>query len=383
MQKKIANALVALTEMKDKKLYVSFSGGKDSVVVLDLALRVGISNVVFCDTTLEFDETIEYVKKIESFYGIKIEIIKAPSNFFDLVERICMPSRKCRWCCKVFKFGPLAKFGLENKIDGYITGLRNSESNTRRFYQSIDINPLVPIKQINPIVTWSEDDVWNYIYEQNLPINPLYQHFDRIGCWICPYRTKNEWETIKIHFPKKYEILQNLLDSYATKNHIRDKNNFIVNRKWTSWANSISKVSAGTYKFQYDEDGLMEMVDVNFNTDNEKQINRILKILAIFTDKFSILDQGILSQKKLRIQVEKCNFTHLNVLIEKAINCKGCGACLLSCPKNALRLELSELVVDKEKCNNCERCISSSILKGGCIIRNYSPKRAALVKMCS
>ena len=294
-----------------------------------------------------------------------------------------MPSRKCRWCCKVFKFGPLAKFSIENKIDGYITGLRSSESNTRRFYQSIDENPLVPIQQINPIVTWSEDDVWNYIHEQNLPINPLYEHFDRIGCWICPYRTKTEWETIKVHFPQKYEMLQNLLDSYATKNHIRDKKNFIINRKWTSWANPISKVSAGTYKFQYDVDGLMENVDVNFNTDNEKQLDRILKVLEILTDKFLILDKDRLSQKILRIPIEKRNFTHLNVLIEKAINCKGCGACLLSCPKNALRLEESELVVDKEKCNNCERCISSTILRGGCIIRNYSPKRAALVKICS
>jgi len=382
MNNKISNALVQLTEIKGKNNYVSFSGGKDSLVVLDLAIRVGISKVVFCDTTLEFDETIDYIDKIESFYGIKIERIKAPKKFFDLVENICIPSRKCRWCCKVFKFGPLTKFAIDNKVENYITGLRSDESNRRKFYQSTDSNPMVPIPQINPIVEWNESEVWNYINKENLPINPLYRFFDRIGCWICPYRTDEEWKTTKTHFPEKYKLLENTLNSYANKNNIHDTRNFIDNMKWTSWANSISKISAGSIKMSY-ENNVLISVDIIFNADNENQLNKVMNLLPILTSKFTLVDNERWAYKKLKIFTENLNVKHLNVLIEKAINCKGCGTCLLSCPANALRVDSNILSVDESKCVKCSNCLSSVILKGGCIIRNYSPRRTSLIKICS
>jgi phosphoadenosine phosphosulfate reductase len=384
MVEKISDALVKLTEIKEKNNYVSFSGGKDSLVTLDLALRVGISNVVFCDTTLEFEETLKYVETVEEYYGISITRIKAPKNFFDLVEDICVPSRKCRWCCKVFKFGPLTKFAIENKIENYITGLRSDESNKRKFYQPIDSNPLVPIPQINPIVNWNENEVWDYIYQEKLPINPLYQFFDRVGCWICPSRADSEWTTIRTQFPAKYKILENLLHSYAEKNNILDKKNFVENMKWTSWANPITKVSAGSYK-EYLENG-EKSVEIKFNADNANQITKVINLLSILTNKYSIIDNESLIYKKLKISTEDLDFNQvkqLNVLIEKSINCKGCGACLLLCPNKALKLDYNTLFVDESRCSKCGKCISSHILKGGCIIRNYSPKRASLVRMCA
>ncbi len=382
MDLKISNALVKLAELKDSNNYVSFSGGKDSLVTLDLAMRVGISNVVFCDTTLEFDETVEYVKDIESYYGLKITTIKAPRDFFDLVENICVPSRKCKWCCKVFKFGPLTKFAIDNKIDNYITGLRSEESNKRRHYTSTDYNPLVPIPQINPILDWNEKNVWDYIKKENLPINPLYQFFDRIGCWICPNRTDDEWKIIKNNFPEKYSILNNLLESYSNKHNIKDKENFIRNMKWTSWANPITKISAGSFK-QYYENGNLKYVDILFNADNENQIQKVINLLGILTDDIMIIGKEKWVYRKLRINADELKLKYLNILIEKAINCKGCGACLLICPNNALELESNTLRVDTEKCTKCGNCINSNILKGGCIIRNYSPMRASLVKLCS
>ena len=51
---------------------VSFSGGKDSLVALDLAVRVGVTKAVYCDTTADFDETVVYVAKLKDFYGIDL-----------------------------------------------------------------------------------------------------------------------------------------------------------------------------------------------------------------------------------------------------------------------------------------------------------------------
>jgi len=140
-------ALAQLAEFKGKSVAVSFSGGKDSLVALDLAYRIGISKVVFCDTSIEFDETIDYVKFIEQFYGIEIDVVTAPRSFFSMVDHVGIPSRRLRWCCEVFKFGPLAKYAIENRLYGFITGLRKEESNRRANYKEIDDNPLVPVRR--------------------------------------------------------------------------------------------------------------------------------------------------------------------------------------------------------------------------------------------
>ena len=86
-----------------KNIAVSFSGGKDSLVALDLAVRVGIQNAVFIDTTIEFEETKKYVNEIRDYYGIKFDVVKAPRDFFTLAEKIGFPSRRFRWCCDRWK----------------------------------------------------------------------------------------------------------------------------------------------------------------------------------------------------------------------------------------------------------------------------------------
>lgn len=100
-------ALAELAELSKRNVAVSFSGGKDSLVVLDLAQRVGIKKAVFVDTTVEFDETVDYIRSVEDFYGFKIVVLRAPVDFFGMVGHIGVPSRRFRWCCDVFKFGLL------------------------------------------------------------------------------------------------------------------------------------------------------------------------------------------------------------------------------------------------------------------------------------
>ena len=95
-------AIQFLKKNATEKTFVSFSGGKDSLVALDLAIRANFNEAIFCDTTIEFDETLQYVNIISNFYGIKIDIVKAPIDFFEIVRKIGFPSRRSRWCCDVF-----------------------------------------------------------------------------------------------------------------------------------------------------------------------------------------------------------------------------------------------------------------------------------------
>lgn len=369
---KESTALAEYITHAENNVAVSFSGGKDSLVVLDLAERVGIKRAVFCDTTIEFDETVEYVRQIRNYYNIKIDIVKPPISFFEMIQHVGIPSRKLRWCCEVFKFAPLANYARKNDIFAFITGLRRAESNTRSEYTKMDNNPLVPVPQINPIVDWSSKDVWEYIHKYNLPYNPLYEHFSRMGCWCCPYKSKSEWETITRLFPEKVERLEAILYNYAEKAKIKDKEKFVKRRGWIIWSGHINKVTIGSYSPCH---AGSDYVDLIFTGENEKQVEKIRKILSILTDDFFVF------AKKLRVTISDLSRIKLNILVEKAINCVACGACTSVCRVGALYIDSEGLCVDKQKCIHCGDCINTSILKGGCIMRNYSMKRQALISL--
>jgi ferredoxin len=85
---------------------------------------------------------------------------------------------------------------------------------------------------------------------------------------------------------------------------------------------------------------------------------------------------------KLRITIKDIDRRKLNILIEKAINCKACGACTSLCGTGGLKVDKESVYVDFSKCNKCQNCLRASAraLRGACIIRNYSPKVASLVK---
>jgi phosphoadenosine phosphosulfate reductase len=380
MHSKIGEALVQLKGYRDSNVYVSFSGGKDSLVALDLAVRAGISKVVFCDTTIEFRETLQYIKRIEDFYGINIERVMAPLTFFELVQKIGFPSRKSKWCCEVFKFAPQALFALNNNIDGYITGLRHEESSHRRSYQLVDANPHVPVMQINPLLEWTQEEIWDYIHAENLPINPLYEYFERIGCWLCPNRTSQEWMQITRHFPEYYAELINNLDAYADKLAIADKDAFIKEMKWTCWANPIKKVITGSYS-RRNVGHEKETIDIRFSTDEDHQITKVARIIPILTSRYVIKE--LASHKIMQISTHGMDIQKLNMLIEKAINCQSCGACLALCKSKALKLDEGVLTVDDSRCVQCHDCVSTRILRMSCVIRNFSRKRASLLRLCS
>lgn len=373
LMNKEETALVQLAEISREKVAVSFSGGKDSLVTLDLAHRVGIRRAVFCDTSVEFEETRNFVKRVEEFYGMNIDVVRAPVTFFNFIKHVGLPSRILRWCCDVFKFGPLSNYAVQENLYGFVTGLRMKESTKRATYMDSDKNPLVPVKQINPILRWTDQDVWEYVKTNSLPINPLYEHFKRIGCWCCPFRTNNDWQIIKRVFPEKANYFENLLSEYADRLNIKDKDAFIRKRGWTAWSSPVSKISVGLYS---PCQTAREKVDLVFSGQSRNQIDRIVRLLPVITDDYFIIGN------KLRITIKDIDRRKLNILIEKAINCRGCGACTSLCKTGVLKVDNGSLTIDFTKCSKCQNCLNASrrYLRGSCIIRNYSSKVASLVK---
>lgn len=136
----------SVNRFPNRTLMVSFSGGKDSTVASDLTRRgLGRSDIlhVFGDTTLEDEHTYEYVRQFQAenplvpFFNARAE-----HNFHELVETMGPPSRVMRWCCTIFKAGPInnlmQSLGGQKILTFY--GIRRDESVRRSQYHQLSWN---------------------------------------------------------------------------------------------------------------------------------------------------------------------------------------------------------------------------------------------------
>jgi 3'-phosphoadenosine 5'-phosphosulfate sulfotransferase (PAPS reductase)/FAD synthetase len=174
---------------------VSFSGGKDSLVVLHLAINhYGRDKVVgiYVDTGVDFPQTRDFVKNISEYLGITVKRVRADVD--KLIPRKGFPTINNRWC--TLRKTAAFKRALREYVRKYskilvLVGDRDSESlarsrkppvRRRRYYLEA-----APIKQ------WSTLLVQLYHLKYKLPINPLYLlGFYRLGCYICPALTSLE-----------------------------------------------------------------------------------------------------------------------------------------------------------------------------------------------
>lgn len=216
----------------NKPLMIAYSGGKDSDVLVELAIRSGIDfEVVHSHTTADAPETVRYIRKRFSELedkGVKCNMVYpkykgSPITMWSLIPlKGIPPTRKIRYCCEILK---------ENSGNNRVisTGVRWSESkkrssrgmfeatnknkekriilmdeNTedRRFIERCQLKSKI---SINPIVDWTETDVWDYLHDCRCPSNPLYQcGFKRVGCVGCPMAGKNSrWR--EFHYLPKYK----------------------------------------------------------------------------------------------------------------------------------------------------------------------------------
>ena len=191
-QKKVARSirLLQAIPMDDGPVEVSYSGGKDSDVILELAKMAGINfRAIYKNTTIDPPGTIKHCK------DKGVEIVQPKESFMQLVAKKGYPSRYSRFCCEVLK---------EYKIlDRAIQGIRRSESIKRRDrYKEPEICRVYSkgekAKVYLPILDWTDEDVERFIKERNIQCHPLYYdeqgnfHVERrLGCIGCPLKADN------------------------------------------------------------------------------------------------------------------------------------------------------------------------------------------------
>jgi phosphoadenosine phosphosulfate reductase len=175
------------------KIALASSFGAEDVAIIDLMVKIDKSKtkIVTLDTGRLNQETYDVMDKIRKKYDISIE------SYFPNSEQVeemvykkgfnlmyeSLENRKL--CCKIRKVNPLNR--ALASLDGWITGLRREQAVTRFNIKKIEIDPTHnDIIKINPIADWSEDMVWEYIKENQVPYNKLHDMgFPSIGCEPC------------------------------------------------------------------------------------------------------------------------------------------------------------------------------------------------------
>lgn len=229
----------------EENLVVSFSGGKDSTVTADLAVRA-LSNPylvhIFGDTTLEFPSTIDYAERFRASHPLAI--FKTAKNyeqsFYDVADEIGPPARMMRWCCSMFKTGPISRafkglFGDQPILTFY--GIRKGESVSRSKYNRIeDSAESVKIqrqKVAAPIFYWNDIDVWLYILSEGIDFNDAYRlGYERVGCWCCPNNNPRAQFLSQIYMPDESERWHRFLVDFARRIGKPDPEVYVDTGKW-------------------------------------------------------------------------------------------------------------------------------------------------------
>jgi len=211
--------LLETTQIYDTKPLIYFSGGKESQVMLSLFQRLNISaNVITVVTGVEFPDDITFIKN----YKQRIE----KDNLFDyyyyeddgkkIIETLNekkILSAKDPWCRLDFK-RKLKNKGTEDIYKGTdfvaCEGSRWYENDFRRRHTKINfISDYMHQVWIHPIAEWTSLDVWLYIFQNDIPVNPVYHKgFQRTTCWLCPIVTPFHMRSSIKYYPELWQCIK-------------------------------------------------------------------------------------------------------------------------------------------------------------------------------
>ncbi len=395
----------------EEQIALSFSGGKDSTASADVVVKA-LSNPslthIFGDTTLEFPQTYEYVERYREKHPLaEFRVAKnTEQDFHSVCEDIGPPARMMRWCCSMFKTGPITrvlnrKYGNKQILTFY--GIRSVESTARSKYSRVSENTeSVKIQKqtvASPIFYWKDIDVWLYLLGEKVDFNDAYRlGYDRVGCWCCPNNNLRAQFLSKIYMKERSEKWREFLIGFARSIGKPDAEEYVDSGKWKARQGGNGVKSAGDVKLK-------------FTACTSEEHAKIYSLTKAFDDSFlnMLVPFGIVSKELGRklihetlvlepktkvpiIAVQPFNqegFEHavkiktMNVSdhddlqrkigyqVKKFNACRQCLKCESVCRQGAIVISGGEYFINPEKCVHCKMCVTEKYLAGGCMMDKY------------
>ncbi|GMA63293.1 putative phosphoadenosine phosphosulfate reductase [Alicyclobacillus fastidiosus] len=176
----------ALSRVPDMTFACSF--GAEDMVILDMLMSMNAQvNVFYLDTHVLFKETYELIEAVKQRYHLfhftqvepALTIAEQARKYGEELWR-----RDPNRCCHLRKVEPLTKH--LQQYDGWITGIRRDQAPTRAKAQAFEADRKFHLVKVNPLILWTEEDVWHYIHRHDVPYNSLHnQGYPSIGCFHC------------------------------------------------------------------------------------------------------------------------------------------------------------------------------------------------------
>lgn len=371
----------------------AFSGGKDSLVLLDLcakALAPSDFYVVFSNTGMELSDTIKAVEKAKIHWSeLNFKEAKCHMEPDESWEEFGPPASKNRWCCAVHKSVPtilkLREIIGRNSVKAVVyDGVRAEESARRAKYDEVSIGKK-NINQINasPIHKWNAAEVNCYMLFYGIYLNDAYKKgLFRVGCMVCPM-SSDWWDSITGEcYPDEVKLLRSKIEKYVENaKPEKERRKYIENGGW--------KMRSGGRYLSNGGNRVSETIDNNeitFTIANPVQSwNETSKILGVITENSEhqsiqkidgINYQFFVGEKedgsfsvsyKPFSRMDRFVIAHLRAVANKTAYCQGCKACEVQCPTGAFTIQPNKRIFIREDlCIHCSNCLMFT--DKGCII---------------
>lgn len=395
----------------EERIMISFSGGKDSTATADVVVKA-LSNPslvhVFGDTTLEFPTTIEYKDRFRNSHpqSIFLEAKNDEQVFMDVCEDIGPPARMMRWCCSMFKTGPITRVinGLyRNQQILTFYGIRKTESASRSKYNRVeDSAESVKIQQqtvASPIFFWRDIDVWLYLLAEDVDFNDAYRlGYDRVGCWCCPNNNQRAQFLSRIYMPDRSKKWREFLVGFARKIGKPDPEVYVDSGKWKArqggnglpsasdvkirFTNCTAEENAKIYRLCRPYDDELVGMFVPFGRVAPELGKKLLREVIVLDHRTNvpILSIQPFSQDgyDYAVKVKTMNVADHEDLqrmvgyqIRKFNACRKCLKCESICRAGAISIAGGSYYIDPQKCVHCKMCMTAKYLDGGCTMDKY------------